>query len=128
MGKASGGRFAPRGVFWVTVEVSAQEWGFVSSLSLSSEMMEERRAGDLTGLMLQMGSWTKGCLRLCTALGLSSWSSWVPSLRLLRAGLLHPSSSRKSSHHQPQALSSPFSSGLPGCPWGLLAPLDRWGN
>lgn len=80
MGKASGSRFAPRGVFWVTVEVSAQEWGFVSSLSLSSEMMEERRAGDLTGLMLQVGSWTRGCLRLCTALGLSSWSSWVPSL------------------------------------------------
>jgi len=37
-----------RGVFWVTVEVSVQEWGFVSSLSLSSEMMEERRGGDLT--------------------------------------------------------------------------------
>ena len=32
----------------MTVEVSVQEWSFVSSLSLSSEMMEERRGGDLT--------------------------------------------------------------------------------
>lgn len=41
-------------------------------------------------LMLQVGGWTRGCLRFCRALGLSSWSSWVPGLWPLRAGLLHP--------------------------------------